>query len=56
VNDDLIYSEKVSSNKTATLFVALTLLFLTLLIWRMHLGHLDLLAALFLFFLMMRRC
>ena len=47
MTDDLIYNERVSSNRTEALFVALTLLFFTMLIWRMNAGSLDLLAAVF---------
>ena len=46
--DDLIYTERVSSNRTEALFVALTLLFAMLLLWRVNVGSLDLLAAVFL--------
>ena len=49
--NDLIYTEKISSNKTEALFLALTLLFLLLLIWRVSAGSLDALAGAFLFFL-----
>lgn len=45
LTDDLIYTERVSSNKTEVLFVALTLVFLTLLIWRVKAVSLDLLAG-----------
>ena len=47
MTDDLIYNERVSSNRTEALFVALTLLFLLLLIWRVKAGSLDILAAVF---------
>ena len=46
--NDLIYNERISSNKTEALFLALTLLFFLLLIWRVSAGSLDILAALFL--------
>ena len=45
--DDLIYNERVSSNRTEALFLALTLLFFLLLIWRVNAGSLDILAAVF---------
>ncbi len=45
-NDDFKYDERVTSNKTEALFIALTLLFLLLLlIWRVHVGRLNLLAT-----------
>ena len=34
MTDNLIYHEKISSNKTEALFVALTILFLALTLWR----------------------
>jgi len=43
----LIYSEKISSNRTEALFVALTLLFFTLLIKRLLSGSRGILSALF---------
>jgi Ca2+/Na+ antiporter len=46
--NDLIYNERVSSNRTQALFLALMLLFLLLLIWRLIAGSLDMLAAVFL--------
>jgi hypothetical protein len=45
---DLIYHERVSSNKTEALFVALTLLFLLFLVWRVTAGRLGALAWVFL--------
>ena len=48
LTDDLIYTERVSSNRTEALFVALMLLFLTLLVWRVIAGSLDMLAVVFL--------
>jgi hypothetical protein len=45
--DDLIYNERVSSNWTEALFLALTLLFFLLLIWRVNAGSPDVLAAVF---------
>ncbi len=54
-NDDFKYDERVTSNRTEALFIALTLLFLLLLIWRVNVGRLNLLATvlfcLFVFFL-----
>ena len=50
MTDNLIYNERLSSNRTEALFVALTLLFLLLLIWRANAGGLDILAAMFFFF------
>ncbi len=47
MTDDLIYTERVSSNKTEALFLALMILFLLLLIWRVNAGSLDILAAAF---------
>jgi len=49
MTDDLIYTEKVSSNRTEALFVAFTLLFFTLLVRRLNTGRLDLLSAIFSF-------
>jgi hypothetical protein len=50
MNTHLIYSEKLSSNKTEILFIALTLLFFFLFIWRVTEGSVDFLADIFLFF------
>lgn len=50
MNTHLIYSEKLSSKKTEILFIALTLLFLFLFIWRVIAGSVDFLASIFLFF------
>jgi hypothetical protein len=47
MTDDLIYNERVSSNRTEALFLALTILFFLLLIWRVNAGSLDILAAVF---------
>ncbi len=44
-NDDLIYDERVTSKRTEVLFLALTILFFLLLIWRVNAGSLDILAA-----------
>ena len=46
-NDDLIYDERVTSKRTEVLFLALTILFFLLLIWRVNAGSLDILAAVF---------
>lgn len=46
----LVYSEKLSSKRTALLFIALTLLFLLLFLWRFIVGSVDFLASSFLFF------
>lgn len=45
--DDIIYDERVSSNRTEVLFLALTILFCLLLIWHVNAGSLDILAAAF---------
>jgi hypothetical protein len=45
--DNLLYHERLSSNRTEALFVALSLLFFSLLIWRVTAGGPDLLAAVF---------
>jgi Ca2+/Na+ antiporter len=44
-NDDLIYDERVTSKRTEGLFLALTILFLLLHIWRVNAAALDILAA-----------
>lgn len=44
-NDDLIYDERVTSKRTEVLFLALTIFFFLLLIWRVYAGSLDILAA-----------
>ena len=46
-NDDLIYDERVTSRRTEGLFLALTILFFWLLIWRVNAGSLDIVAAVF---------
>ena len=46
--DDLIYDERVSSNRTEALFLALMTLFALLSIWRVNVGGLDVLAVIFL--------
>jgi hypothetical protein len=48
MTDDLIYHERVSSNKTEALFLVLTILFLLLLVWRVSDDRLDALAWVFL--------
>ena len=49
MTDNLIYEERVSSNKTEALFLGFTILFLMLLIWRMSTGSPDILSAIFFF-------
>lgn len=44
---DLIYTERISSNKTEALFLALTILFFSLFIWRVNTGSRDVLAVVF---------
>ena len=46
-NDDFIYDERVTSKRTEVLFLALTILFFLLLIWRVNAGSLDVLAVVF---------
>jgi hypothetical protein len=46
----LIFRDKLSSKRTELLFIALTLLFLWLFIWRVTTGSVDLLAGILLFF------
>lgn len=48
MTDDLIFHERISSNRTEALFLALTLLFLLLFLWRVTAGSLDLLTVTFL--------
>ena len=48
VTENLLYTERVSSKRTEMLFVALTLLFFTLLIWRVTARGLDILVLVFL--------
>jgi len=50
MNTHLIYSEKLSSKRTELLFIALTLLFLLLFVWRVMAGGVDSLACIFCFF------
>ena len=47
MTDDLIYDERVSSNRTEALFLALTILFFILLTWRANADGLDTLAVAF---------
>lgn len=47
MKEDLIYEERVSSNRTKALFIGLTILFLLLLIWRAFSANLDALAVVF---------
>jgi hypothetical protein len=55
MTDNQIYEERLSSNKTETLFISLTILFLMLLIWQISSGSPNILSAvfflLFIFFL-----
>lgn len=48
MTDDLIYEERLSSDRTEALFVALAILFFLLLIWRARAAGLDVLAVVFL--------
>jgi Ca2+/Na+ antiporter len=50
MNDDLLYHERVTSNRTEALFLGLTILLLVLLVWRVSFEGLDVLAVVFLFF------
>jgi hypothetical protein len=45
--DDLLYHERISSNRTEALFLALTILFVLLLVWRVTMSGLDGLAVVF---------
>lgn len=47
---DFLYHERVSSLKTSALFLALAVLFVLLLVWRLNAGGLDFWAAVCLFF------
>jgi hypothetical protein len=47
MNDDLLYHERITSNRTEGLFLALTILFFLLLVWRVNADGRDLLAAVF---------
>jgi hypothetical protein len=48
VTENLLYTERVSSKRTEMLFIALMLLFFTLLIWRVTARGLDILLLVFL--------
>ncbi|HSF83471.1 MAG TPA: hypothetical protein VLA49_19690 [Anaerolineales bacterium] len=48
MKEDIIYTERLSSRWTTALFVALTLVFLGLSVWRLSAGSAGLLAAVFL--------
>lgn len=47
MTEDTLYNERVSSNRTEALFLALTIIFLLLSIWRVTVSGLDILAAVF---------
>jgi Ca2+/Na+ antiporter len=49
-SEDLIYQEKLSSNRTEALFLALAVLFLLLFAWRFQTSCAGVLSAIFLFF------
>jgi hypothetical protein len=49
MTDNLIYEERLSSNRTEALFISLTILFLTLLMWQISRGSSDILSAAFFF-------
>ena len=49
MTDDRIYHERVTSNRTEALFLALTLLFLFLLVWRAKISGIDILSVVFFF-------
>lgn len=46
-NDNLMYEERVTSKRTEVLFLALTILFFLLLIWRLSADRLGILAVVF---------
>jgi len=50
MTNNLIYEERVSSNRTEALFMVFTILFFMLLIWRVSTGNPDILSAAFFFF------
>jgi hypothetical protein len=50
MNEHIVYQERVSSNRTEVLFLALTIIFFVLLIWRRSAAGLDTFAAVFFFF------
>jgi hypothetical protein len=47
--EDMIYHESLSSRKTQALFIALTLFFLLLMVWRVAVREFEFLAGVFLF-------
>ncbi len=49
-NSNLIYKERISSNKTEVLFLVLTVLFFLLLVWRRNAVGLDWIAVVFIGF------
>jgi hypothetical protein len=49
--DNLIYKEKISSNRTEALFILLATLFFILMVWRVNIVGMDFLSIVFLFFL-----
>jgi Ca2+/Na+ antiporter len=51
--EEIIYTEKLQSNKTEALFAGLTVVFFLVFMWRMSLGSLDVLGAVFLAFFVM---
>ena len=53
MSDEIIYHEKLSSNRTEALFLGLTLLFLLLFVWRVTAAGLGLLAGVLLFFFLL---
>jgi Ca2+/Na+ antiporter len=50
MTEEILYTEKIQSNKTLALFVGLTLVFFILSVWRLNAGRLDILGAVFLVF------
>jgi hypothetical protein len=50
MNDNLLFHERVTSNRTEALFLTLMILFFLLLVWRVSVDGLDVLAAVFFFF------
>ncbi len=51
--EEIIYTEKLQSNKTEALFVGLTIVFLLMFAWQMSTASLDVLGAVFLAFFVM---
>jgi Ca2+/Na+ antiporter len=51
--EEIIYTEKLQSNKTEALFAGLAVVFFLVFMWRMSLGSLDVLGAVFLAFFVM---